>query len=135
MGAAMIFSNFLKLLGLAGGVTAKRDAVTGGIGLTAGGVDVMAAMSAVVTASRNAALSDSGNLLKCTSASAIVITIQNDATTLWSANETIGAYQGGAGAVSFAAGSGVTFRGTAPTALQYSTQGIMRVGASEWAYL
>jgi len=93
------------------------------------------ALSAPVAASRSLTKADSGMLLKCTSASAIVLTIPNDAAVVWEGIDAIAAYQCGAGAVSFAAGSGVTLRGTAPTAAQYSTQGIMRVGANEWAYL
>lgn len=88
-----------------------------------------------VTASRDAVLSDSGNMLLCNSASAIAITIQSDATTGWSADEVIGVYQAGAGAVTFTAGASVTLRGTAPTLSQYGTMGIIRVGANEWAYL
>jgi len=94
-----------------------------------------AANQSAVSASRDLAKVDSGNVLICTSGSAIVLTIQNDAATGWSGLESIAAYQGGAGAVSFAAGSGVTLRGTAPTAAQYATQGVMRVGTNEWAYL
>lgn len=88
-----------------------------------------------VTASRDAVVSDAGNMLNCNSGSAVVLTIQSDASSGWTADETIGLYQAGAGAASFAAGGGVTLRGTAPTISQYGTMGIMRVGANEWAYL
>lgn len=88
-----------------------------------------------VTASRDAVLSDSDRVLKCDSGSAIAITIQADSASSWSANETLALYQAGAGASSFAAGAGVTFRGTVPTPAQYSTVGIMRVGVNEWAFL
>lgn len=95
-----------------------------------------ASMNDSLTASRSLTLIDSGKVLKCTHATvAIVLTIENDATSGWSGNEAVAAYQGGAAAVSFAAGSGVTLRGTAPTAAQYSTSGVMRVGANEWAYV
>jgi hypothetical protein len=97
-----------------------------------------AAMNSEVTASRSLTLADSGKVLKCTHATvAIVLTIEADANpdSGWSANEAVAAYQGGAAAVSFAAGDGVTLRGTAPTAAQYSTQAVHRVGANEWAYL
>lgn len=95
-----------------------------------------AAMNDSLTASRSLTLADSGKVLKCTHATvAIVLTIESDATSTWSANEAVAAYQGGAAAVSFAAGSGVTLRGTAPTATQYSTNAVHRVGANEWAYL
>lgn len=89
----------------------------------------------VATVSRNAVLSDNGNLLKCDSGSAIVITILADGTTRWFANETLAIYQAGVGAASFAAGAGVTFRGTVPTPAQYAITGIMRVGVNEWAFV
>ncbi len=98
-------------------------------------IPALDAMTGAVTASRSLIKEDSGQTLICTSASAIVLTIPNDATVAWSGLNAVAAYQGGAGAVSFAAGSGVTLRGTAPTATQYATQGVMRVGANEWAYL
>lgn len=98
-----------------------------------------AALNDSLTASRSLTLTDSGKVLKCTHATvAIVLTIEADAHETgggWSQNEAVAAYQGGAAAVSFAAGAGVTLRGTAPTAAQYSTYGVMRVGANEWAYV
>ena len=51
-----------------------------------------------------------------------------------SARVTFSAYQMTAGAVAWA-GSGVTLRGTAPTAAQYLVTGLLHVGANEWAYL
>ena len=111
-------------------VTATTNPLTGGNTIPA-----LDSMTGSVTASRNLIKEDSGQTLICTSGSAIVLTIQNDATVAWSGLNAVAAYQGGAGAVSFAAGSGVTLRGTAPTAAQYATQGVMRVGANEWAYL
>jgi hypothetical protein len=91
--------------------------------------------TSTVAASRDLTKEDTDQTLICTSASAIVLTILNDATVAWSGVNAVAAYQGGSGAVSFAAGAGVTLRGTAPTATQYATQGVMRVGANEWAYL
>jgi hypothetical protein len=91
-----------------------------------------------VAASRNLNAGDVEEVLDCTSGSAIVLTVVNDATMGASSSTsrlTIAAYQAGLGAVSFAAGAGVTLRGTPPTAAQYVTTGIMRVGSNEWAYL
>lgn len=88
-----------------------------------------------VTASRALLKTDCQRPLRCESASAIVLTINNDTTAGYVGSEAHAAYQAGAGAVSFTAGSGVTLRGTPPTAAQYLTQGVMRVGANEWAYL
>lgn len=89
----------------------------------------------IAFASRNVNRSDVDNLIVANSASAIVLTLITDAVGGFSSREVIGAYQAGAGAVSFAAGGGVTLRGTAPTIAQYGTMGVVRVGANEWAYL
>lgn len=95
-----------------------------------------AALNDSLTASRSLTTMDSNKVLKCTHATvAIVLTIESDAASGWSANEAVAQYQGGAATVSFAAGAGVTLRGTAPTATQYTTNGVHRVGANEWAYL
>lgn len=91
--------------------------------------------SSDTTASRNLTAADAESLVKCNSASPIVLTILSDADGGFSFDCTIAAYQAGAGAISFAAGSGVTFRGTATVVAQYGTIGMMRVGANEWAYL
>lgn len=96
----------------------------------------LANLYGTVTASRNLIKADSGYLLLCNSASAIVLTIPNDAAGGWSGIESMAAYQASTGAVSFAAGAGVSpIRGTAPTPAQYLTSGVMRVGANEWAYI
>jgi hypothetical protein len=89
----------------------------------------------IAQASRNLAGSDVDTLVICNSASAVVLTIPTDAVGGFTGRATIGLYQAGAGAGSFAAGGGVTLRGTAPTISQYGTMGIVRVGANEWAYL
>lgn len=91
--------------------------------------------SETVTASRDALLSDDGKVLICNSASAITITIESDTASGWNGNEAIAIYQMGAGASAFAAGAGVTIQGTAPTATQYTTNGVYRVAANEWTYL
>jgi len=116
-------------------VTAETDLSGVNAILKSGDKNALSLMYSDVIASRALVLADAGQVLKCNSGSAIVLTITNDTTGLWEGNDGIAAYQAGAGAVSFAAGSGVTLRGTAPTAAQYSTQGVMRVGTNEWAYL
>ena len=91
-----------------------------------------------VTASKTLTGADVDQVSDCNSSSAIVLTVPQDTVLGLNNNNdrrTLAAYQAGTGAVSFAAGSGVTLRGTAPTAAQYLTTGIMRVGANEWAYL
>lgn len=91
-------------------------------------------LTASVTVSRNLTLADAEMVLNCSSASAIVLTIPTDATALWSGVVRVTIYQAGAGASSFAAGGGVTLRGTPPAPTQYGSHYIMRVGVNEWAY-
>ena len=95
-------------------------------------------LSVGVTASTTLGVSTLDTVVDCNSGSAIVLTVPIDLTLgIENTNDrrTIAAYQAGTGAVSFTAGAGVTLRGTAPTAAQYTTVGIMRVSANEWAYL
>lgn len=87
------------------------------------------------TVSRDLSISDSGAVIYCNSGSAIVITIMSDAVVRWLDITPVAIYQAGAGASSFAAGAGVTLRGTPPTPAQYATHAVMRVGANEWVYL
>ncbi|MFM7008835.1 MAG: hypothetical protein ACKO0Z_05815 [Betaproteobacteria bacterium] len=86
-----------------------------------------------VTTSRNAALTDANALLRCENA--VSIAVLDDTATGWSGNRLLTIYQAGTGSATFAAGSGVVFRGTAPTPAQYKSIMLMRVGANEWAYV
>lgn len=89
-----------------------------------------------ITVSTNITNSYTNDLIKCNHASTpIVLTILNDVDGGFFGTAAIAAYQAGTAAISFAAGAGVTLRGTLPTIAQYGTLGIMRVGANEWAYL
>lgn len=88
-----------------------------------------------IAASRSAVLTDAGTPLKSTGASPCAVTIENDATSLWSGNEVLCLLMYGTGAVSFTAGSGVTFRRSAPTVAQYGSMAMWRIGPNEWAYL
>jgi hypothetical protein len=94
-----------------------------------------ASVASNTVASRTITKEDINNVVNANSGSAIVLTIPQDGVLGSTRSECLAAYQAGAGAVSFAAGGGVTLRGTAPTIAQYGTIGIMRVGANEWAYL
>lgn len=85
--------------------------------------------------SRDLSSLDVDTVVQCNSASAVVLTIPTDAVGGFTGPVAIGLYQAGAGAASFAAGGGVTLRGTAPTIAQYGSMGIWRVGPNEWAYL
>lgn len=94
-----------------------------------------AATENIAIASRNLAKSDIETIIKASSASAVVITVISDALGGFTGSDTVALYQVGAGAASFAAGDGVTLRGTAPTPAQYLVTGLVHVGANEWAYL
>ena len=87
-----------------------------------------------VAASKTLNSSDLENVLDVSAAS--TLTIPTDTVLGIAATDrvTVSAYQMTAGAVTWA-GSGVTLRGTAPTAAQYLVTGLVHVGANEWAYL
>ena len=105
---------------------------------TSGDATVGETLSILVIASTVLGPSSLDTVVDCNSSSPIILTIPVDAV-LGIENtddrRVIAGYQMGTGAVSFAAGAGVTIRGTPPTAAQYSTVGLMHVGANEWAYL
>ena len=88
-----------------------------------------------VAASRDLAIDDSGKFLVCNSGSAIALTVQSDATTGWAGTVTIAACRKGVGAVTFAAGAGVTLRGDLATPAQYGSKGIVRIGTNEWTVI
>lgn len=90
-----------------------------------------------VASSRSLNSNDFDKVLVCDSASVITITVNADNLigTTTPQNVVVALYMAGAGVPAFAAGTGVTIRGTAPTLAQYGTMGIMRVGANEWAYI
>ena len=96
---------------------------------------IQAELSSSVAASRSATLDDVGDLLVCNSSSAIVITIDSDATVGWSGAASIVVYRDGTGSVTFAAGSGVNIRGDLSTPAQYGFKGICRIPtkSNEWA--
>lgn len=80
-------------------------------------------------------LTDNNNVIRGNSASALVYTIPNDASVAWPDQAIVTLYQMGAGAVSFAAGAGVTLRSPAglPAPVQYSLSTAIRIAANEWA--
>lgn len=84
--------------------------------------------------SENVRYLDSGRIIQANSASALVYTILNDADGKWTPGDWFGTYAQGAGAVSIAAGSGVTLNTPAsyPAAEQYQTLVAYRVGSNEW---
>lgn len=59
----------------------------------------------------------------------------SDATAGWTGAVTIAACRKGVGAVTFAAGAGVTLRGDLATPAQYGSKGIVRIGTNEWTVI
>ena len=76
-----------------------------------------------------------GKFLICNSGSAIVLTVPSDATAGWIDAVTHAACRKGVGAVTFAAGAGVTLRGDLATPAQYGSKGIVRIGTNEWTVI
>ncbi len=98
---------------------------------TTHGID-HANLTSTVTASRNLTLADADDIILCNHATvAIVLTIPTDAAG-WTGSVSIGLAQIGAASSTFAAGAGVTLRSSHPAASQYTTRGILRIGANEW---
>ena len=95
------------------------------VGMAGGGSDA-------VTASRTLSFFDGGKYLICDSGSAIALTVPSDATAGWTGAVTVAACRKGVGAVTFAAGAGVTLRGDLATPAQYGSKGIVRIGTNEW---
>ena len=88
-----------------------------------------------ITSSRTLIFNDSGKFLICDSGSAIALTVPSDATAGWTGAVTVAACRKGVGAVTFAAGAGVTLRGDLATPAQYGSKGIVRIGTNEWTVI
>jgi hypothetical protein len=88
-------------------------------------------LNIAVAESRDAALTDNGNVLIC--ATAVAITIENDATTGWEEAAAFTIYSAGATPAEFAAGTDVTIRNPGTlTGAQYGILNILRIGVNEW---
>lgn len=92
--------------------------------------------SQLITVSTDMTVSHVNDLIKAEHATVpIVLTILNDTLGGFSGSPSLAACQTGAAAVSFAAGSGVTLRGSAPTISQWGILGVARLRANEWVYI
>lgn len=89
------------------------------------------------TVSETIVLTDNNNIIRGNSASALVYTIPADATVAWPDQAIVSLYQMGVGAVSFAAGTGVTLRSPSGIAasVQYGVVAALRIGANEWTLI
>jgi hypothetical protein len=82
-------------------------------------------------------LSDNGGLIIATNASAITVTISPDSTTDFPVLSQFLVQQGGAGAVTLAAGAGVTLQtpNGAATASEFDIRGALKVATNTWVVL
>lgn len=86
-------------------------------------------------ASHTLSADDVGQLLRCTNASAITLTIPNSKSGKISIGASIAAFQDGAGKVSFAGASGVTLNspgGLVGTSAQYAEIWATKVDTDRW---
>lgn len=110
-----------------------RLALAGGeLTLESGGANIVE----ISTTTATFGLSHLNRSVKCNNASAQTLTIPPQASVAWPDNIQLEGWQHGAGAVTFAAGAGVTIRKSAKITLttdgQYSPWGLKRIGTNEW---
>jgi hypothetical protein len=130
-----------QLVAAAVPVTVNTDPLTGKatglVGPDGSAISLGGGMSTgrTITGAQTAALTDANTIVYTNSASAVALTIPNDATVAWAVDTVIGLYQAGAGISSFAAGSGVTLRSPAGIAasVQYAHIYVRKVATNEWA--
>ncbi|MDT4858204.1 hypothetical protein FQZ97_926600 [compost metagenome] len=88
------------------------------------------------TTSRTLALSDAQSYIRTTNAGVVTITVPPQSSVAWLANTEVHFEQGGAGQITFAAGSGVTINRVgstnAKTNGQYAVVSLKRVAADTW---
>ena len=114
---------------------ATGPSVTGPTGPTgAEGTWSTAQTIAVESASTTLASSDAGYLIRCTSASAMQLTIPTDAADEFAIGQRIDIVQYGAGQVTIAGDTGVTLNSTPTNKLraQYSTASVIKIAENEW---
>lgn len=95
-----------------------------------------AAIVDITTTTATLGLEHVNRFVRCNNASAQTITIPPQSSVAWPDNVQLEGCQYGAGAVTFAAGSGVTIRKasdiTLTTGGQYKVWGLKRIGINEW---
>lgn len=86
------------------------------------------------TTARTVALTDVGNHIRCSNASAVTVTVPPQADVAWTAGSFFYVEQNGTGQVTVAGGSGVTIRATptAKTSARYGVLMVKRVASNEW---
>ena len=121
--------------GPTGPTGATGPSVTGPTGAT--GPEGDWATAQIITAkatSFTVALSEAGELFRCTSASAMQVTIPTNAAEAFDIGQRVDVMQYGAGQVTVAGDTGVTLRFTPTNKLraQYSTASVIKIGENEW---
>lgn len=80
-------------------------------------------------------LSDAGRVVRCTNASAVVVTIPTNATVAYAEDTVISVYSAGAGGVTIAPAGGVTIRNNGTPLVQYGEASLRKDGTDEWVRL
>ena len=142
VGAAALSNSYddlddLPTLGTAAAEDADAFATASQGGLADSALQPGGQVFAIVTESgpsRTLALTDAQKYIRCTNAGAVTVTVAPTASVEWPAATEIAIEQAGAGAVTIAAGSGVTLRTpeTLVTAKQYGVIRLKRVAVNEW---
>jgi hypothetical protein len=101
------------------------------------GLDGLNAFSVITesTTSRTLALTDASKYIQTTNASAVTIALPNQATVSWSNDTEIMFEQGGAGQISFSAGTSVTINSSTSnltSRAQYSVVALKRISSNVW---
>ncbi len=110
------------------GAVSASDTVQGAFDKIATGIGIITD----ATTARTLALTDAGQLINFTSASAVTVTIPAYATVAFPIGTVIALRQGGAGTVTVAAASGVTLNDSAATADQAKQIALVCVAQNEW---
>lgn len=77
-------------------------------------------------------LADAAKTVTSNNAGAVTFTIPPQSSVAWATGTTLNIYNYGAGAVTFAGGSGVTVTNTAGTVAQYRSAKVVRTGSDAW---
>jgi hypothetical protein len=122
-------------------VTITYDDVANTLTIAASGGGTVQPWSAVasVAATATLALADAGKYMRCTSTTAVTLTVPPQSSVAWAADTEIHIEQGAAGAVTIAAGAGVTLNWpagyNAKTMSQYAVVTLKRVAADTWTLI
>lgn len=127
--AAIVTRALARLLAGSG---IKVSLASGNLTFESGGADIVEISTTTATLD----LTHVNRSIKCNNASAQTLTIAPQSSVTWPANIQLEGWQHGAGAVTFAPGSGVTIHKSSKITLttdgQYSAWGLKRIAENEW---